>query len=133
MIMVLSHLWLIIRAGVASLLLSTLLLAQNPYGGRIIGRVTDSSGALVPNAVVECVNLGTNVVSSANTTSNGNFELPNLIPGQYLGTCKIPDPEPLVGGVGTKQNREEMYSAGRRGNRIFVMSKTPIGLAAHHA
>jgi hypothetical protein len=21
-----------------------------------------------------------------------------------LGTCKIPDPEPLVGGVGTKQN-----------------------------
>src|ERR1017187_287772 len=83
MIMVLSYFSLIFRSGVAGLLLSTLLLAQNPYGGRIIGRVADSSGALVPNAAVECVNLGTNVVSSANTTSNGNFELPNLIPGQY--------------------------------------------------
>jgi hypothetical protein len=27
---------------------------------------------------------------------------------QDLGTCKIPDPEPLVGGVGTKQKRAEM-------------------------
>jgi hypothetical protein len=48
-----------------------------------------------------------------------------------LGTCKIPDPEPLVG-VGTKQNRGEMYPAGRRGNRIFVMSKISLELAAHH-
>ena len=46
-------------------------------------RVTDSSGAVVPNATVESMNVDTNVKASAATNGEGNFDLPNLNPGQY--------------------------------------------------
>lgn len=58
------------------------LCAQNPTG-RITGRVTDPTGAVVPGATVKGVNIATNVEASTTTTSEGNFALLNLIPGQY--------------------------------------------------
>ena len=58
------------------------LYAQNPYG-RITGRVTDSADAVVPGATVRAVQVETNVVTSTVSNSEGNFELLNLVPGQY--------------------------------------------------
>src|SRR5262245_37996231 len=51
--------------------------------GRITGRVTDSSGSVVPGASVKGVNVQTNVETSTKTTSDGVFSVLNLIPGQY--------------------------------------------------
>src|SRR5260370_41259592 len=61
---------------------ATVLFAQNPYG-RITGRVVDSSGAVVPNAVVSVENTGTNVATALTSDSQGNYDARNLIPGQY--------------------------------------------------
>lgn len=56
--------------------------AQTTYG-TILGNVEDSSGAVVPNANVTVTNLGTNVSSKVKTSAQGNYVVPNLIPGRY--------------------------------------------------
>lgn len=58
------------------------LFAQAPYG-RMTGRVTDSAGAVVPGAAVRVTNIATNVVTTAASDSQGNYEARNLIPGPY--------------------------------------------------
>lgn len=40
--------------------------------GRITGRVTDSSGAVLPQASVQSVHLATNVVASTKTNAGGD-------------------------------------------------------------
>ena len=49
------------------ILLVSALVAQNPYG-RITGRVSDATGAMVSGAAVRLVNIDTNVATE--TTSN---------------------------------------------------------------
>ena len=70
------------RIGLVALLSVLVLCAQNPTG-RITGRVIDPTGAVVPGATVKAINIGTNVEASIRTTSEGNFALLNLNPGQY--------------------------------------------------
>src|SRR6185436_15159768 len=63
--------------------LSVLSLSAQVVTGRITGRITDSSGAVVPKASVKTRNVLTNVETSTVSTSEGVFDLLNLIPGQY--------------------------------------------------
>ncbi len=51
--------------------------------GRILGRVTDSSGAVVAEAQVRITNTATNQVAVIPTSEQGNFQAPFLIPGRY--------------------------------------------------
>jgi hypothetical protein len=51
--------------------------------GIILGRVTDSSGLVVPGATVQVMNTGTSVMVTSTTNEDGNFFTPYLIPGQY--------------------------------------------------
>jgi len=64
------------------LLAATVALAQDSRG-TILGRVTDSTDALVPDAEVIALNAATGVRVSARTNANGNFAIPYLIPGTY--------------------------------------------------
>ena len=49
----------------------------------VVGRVTDPSGAVVPNAKVTIQNTGTGAVRSMNTTESGDYVF-NLLPiGSY--------------------------------------------------
>jgi hypothetical protein len=57
----------------------------------ITGSVTDSSGAVVPGASVECKNLGTQAVRKTVTTTQGTYNLPLLEVGQYQLTVAAPD------------------------------------------
>ena len=57
--------------------------------GRMTGRVTDASGSVVAGAVVKTVNILTNVEVSTRTTSDGIFDILNLIPGQYRLTVDM--------------------------------------------
>ncbi|WP_263417768.1 TonB-dependent receptor [Terriglobus albidus] len=50
---------------------------------RMMGTVTDPSGAIVTNAVVTATNLGTGAAQSARTNRNGQYVLFPLEPGQY--------------------------------------------------
>src|SRR5207245_10534493 len=49
----------------------------------LIGTVTDSSGATVPNAVVTVTESQTGVSRKTNTTSDGVYTVPYLAPGVY--------------------------------------------------
>src|SRR6516165_6454727 len=51
--------------------------------GIILGRITDSSGLVVPAATVQVTNTDTSVVVTSTTNENGNFFTPYLIPGPY--------------------------------------------------
>ncbi len=49
----------------------------------LTGAVTDASGAFLPNAKVTVRNQATKVESSVTTNESGNFNLPNIQPGDY--------------------------------------------------
>jgi hypothetical protein len=51
--------------------------------GTILGRVSDSSGAALPQATVTLINENTNVTSSTTTGSTGDYVFSNLIPSPY--------------------------------------------------
>ena len=59
----------------------------NAYGqvvtGRLMGAITDSSGAAVPGAEVTITSQGTGVVWHLKTDSLGNYVAPSLPPGNY--------------------------------------------------
>ena len=71
-----------VLAALVCLLGSTLLYAQST-GGRILGRVTDPSGAIVAGAKVTLTNEATSVSRDAKTNENGDYVFLEVAPGQY--------------------------------------------------
>jgi hypothetical protein len=51
--------------------------------GTILGRVTDSSGSIVPGSSIQVTNLATGVAIRGLTNDEGNYYVPFLIPGIY--------------------------------------------------
>jgi hypothetical protein len=60
--------------------------AQSLVSGQIDGRVTDPTGAVVPNASVSLVSTETGFNGSTTTDSEGVFHFPLLKPGNYTAT-----------------------------------------------
>jgi hypothetical protein len=58
-------------------------LAAQMITGTILGTVTDSSGAVVPDAAVTITNEGTNAAVTTHTGGSGEYVIPMLPPGQY--------------------------------------------------
>lgn len=54
-----------------------------PQTAQITGRITDSSGAVVPDAEVEVVNVGTGIKQGAGSNGEGYYTVPLLQPGEY--------------------------------------------------
>jgi hypothetical protein len=69
-------------------LLCTIAIHAQESRGTILGRVTDSSGAVVPTAEVKATNVATGVVVSAKTNESGNYALPFLVAGFYNVTAE---------------------------------------------
>jgi len=65
------------------LLIAALPAAAQSFTASLLGTVTDSSGAAIPNAKVIATNVATNVKSEAISDSAGHFTLPQLQPGSY--------------------------------------------------
>jgi len=57
--------------------------AQSAASAQISGTVVDPQGAVVPGAKVTATNQATGRGRSVNTTSTGNYVIPNLQPGTY--------------------------------------------------
>jgi Carboxypeptidase regulatory-like domain len=62
-------------------------LAQSSMG-RILGTVTDASGAVIRGARVRITNTATGVARNLTTTDAGEYAAPNLQPGPYLVTVE---------------------------------------------
>lgn len=58
--------------------------------GTILGDVKDPSGAAVPKADVTITNTATNVSVAVRTSDSGAYTVPQLIPGNYSVTIKVP-------------------------------------------
>jgi protocatechuate 3,4-dioxygenase beta subunit len=56
--------------------------AQTLYGS-LTGNVTDASGAAVPNAKVDVLNVGTGILKTAQTDERGSYLFNDLQPGTY--------------------------------------------------
>ena len=67
----------------SSVLLSCALLVAQSERGNITGVVTDASGAVVPNVPIVITNTATNVPLRVTTTSAGEYNAANLVPGVY--------------------------------------------------
>ncbi len=63
--------------------------AQTLYGS-LTGNLTDPTGAAVPNAKVEALNVGTGTAKSAQTDERGAYQFNDLIPGTYKVTFSAP-------------------------------------------
>jgi len=63
--------------------MSVTVLAQTANSGTVTGVVNDEKGGLVPGASVKIVNLGTNAERTATTSSDGVYEITQLVPGNY--------------------------------------------------
>jgi len=77
-------------AGVLALALCCSSAWPQSGAGSIEGTVTDSTGAVMPGAVVHVVNQGTNVASDAKTNSVGFYQVPGLFTGTYVVTVTAP-------------------------------------------
>ncbi len=77
-----------LAAGALALVLLNPLYAQDSRG-TVLGRVTDSSGSVIPSAEVRITNDATGVSSSAKTNESGNFVLPYLPTGTYTINCQM--------------------------------------------
>ena len=64
----------------------TTVMGQNATTGSLIGTVTDSSDAVVPNATVTVRNAGTGATETTQTTGQGLYRFPVLQPGEYVLT-----------------------------------------------
>lgn len=73
------------------IVLLTCLLTMSAFGQQnfatLMGVVTDSSGAIVPNVVVTAVDLASNQKRETRTDATGNYSLPFLKPGTYSVTA----------------------------------------------
>src|ERR1035441_7609330 len=81
-----SRKWLFILAAVSAVMG---LMAQS-ITSSLIGTVTDSSGAVVPNATIIATNVATNARGQAATDSVGNYLLLQLSPGSYTVEVSAP-------------------------------------------
>ena len=58
--------------------------------GQILGTVTDSTSAVIPNAVVTITNTATNQSSTVKTSAAGSYLVSQLIPGPYKIRVEAP-------------------------------------------
>src|SRR5690349_22084547 len=72
-----------IAAGVLALAILTQVATAQSTLGTITGLITDSSGAVVPSAVVVATNTATGAKAQTVTSSTGNYVIPNLQVGPY--------------------------------------------------
>jgi hypothetical protein len=68
---------------------SHVLLGQ-AVNGTLLGTVTDASGAAVPNAKVTATDVATGAIHPSATNESGNYTFPDLQPGIYSVTRRLP-------------------------------------------
>jgi hypothetical protein len=96
--------------------------------GIFSGRVTDSSGAVVPNAPITVVETETNFTTDTQTNAEGLYRLPTLRPGNYKITVKAAGfktaiREGLVLGVGDNQEVNIALEVGGTSDSVVVTAE----------
>src|SRR5947209_13581124 len=76
-----------------ALLALSLFLLGPSYGqavtGSLVGVITDSSGAAIPNAKVTAIDTNTGISRTTNTSEAGNYNFSDLPPGTYTVSAEV--------------------------------------------
>src|SRR5215469_6380093 len=116
-------------------ILITLLLASAPLLGQkitgdISGDVTDTTGAVLPNAEILAQNLDTGVSRSATTNNAGNYRIPELAIGNYKITATAQGFKTLVENVvvqaGGVIRADFRLPVGQRAETVEVQGEAPL-------
>src|SRR5882762_2255999 len=121
----------------AVLMLGAILLAfSGPAVGQavnatLLGTVTDSSGAAVPNAKVLITETNTGISRTSQTNDSGNYVFPDLPPGTYRVTAELSGfKRESKAGIGLVVNSTEridlVLQPGNVSETITVEVETPI-------
>ena len=99
--------------------------------GKILGLVTDASGAPVPAAVLSAVQIEMNTSTPARTNSTGNYELPFLLPGPYRLEIAAPGfksfrQEPIEVRVGETATIDVKLEIGAVTETVKVTAEAPL-------
>src|SRR5262245_13442067 len=99
--------------------------------GSIFGTVTDSSGAAVPGATVTITNVGTNVIETTKTNSDGNYNQTRLIPGTYKIKIEAPNfksavIDAVVVNVDTASTANATLQAGAVTEEVTITAEAPL-------
>src|SRR5437870_12600269 len=71
------------------LLCSLAVFAQGNFG-RILGRVTDPTGAVLPGASISIIDTQRGLARTVNSDEAGQYSAPSLIPGTYTIRIEFP-------------------------------------------
>jgi hypothetical protein len=98
-------------------------------GATILGTITDSSGAVIPNAGVFIKNLATGVTRNLTTDAAGFYTAPNLLAGSYEVTVTAPgfatERTGITLTVGAQQVLDLNMKIGRANERVEVTGEAP--------
>ena len=105
--------------------------AQGETTSAILGQITDSTNALVPEAVVTVIDRDTGLKRSAKTDDAGRFNFPQLKPGSYTIRVEAQGFEPkqvdnIVSGLGQKQTVNLTLRVAQSKETVEVTSEAPI-------
>lgn len=129
--------WTFQRAALVSLLLAALAgyAAAQESRGRIVGRVTDPTGASIPGASILAIHEGMNTRTPATSNEAGNYELPFLLPGTYrievsLQGFKSYTRRPIEVQVGDVLTLNVQLELGSMTESVDVVAEAPLLNAA---
>src|SRR5690349_6006203 len=119
-----------IMAGFCAVLFAIAPLRAQSTLGTITGLVTDSSGAIIPNAVVAAVNTATGVRAQTIASSTGNYVIPNLQIGNYDLTISVTGFKTFLrSGIGIRSNDNIRIDAtlevGAASERVEISAAPP--------
>ena len=104
--------------------------AQSSVTGAISGTLTDASNAIVPNAMVSLVNVGTNKEETVTTESDGRFKFNNLQPGTYNLTIKTSGfadyKQEIVVEVGRTNTIDARLNVGAAQAEVSIIASAPL-------
>src|SRR5215471_5402589 len=80
--------WVLVAIALSALLLFSSPMSAQGLFGSISGIVSDSSGAVVPDATVKVTNIDTNVSTTVKTNGAGVYSATSLNPGVYEGEAE---------------------------------------------
>lgn len=92
--------------------------------GQITGRVTDPTGAVIPNATVRVVSTSTGTERTTTTSNAGDFAVANLLPGEYSVSAESQGfstfKQNVVVTVGSKVGLDVKLQIGQTGTVVQV-------------
>src|SRR6266566_3014816 len=105
--------------------------AAQEFRGGVLGRVTDSTGAVIVGAAIRATNTETNVAASTLSNQDGNYKIPFLNPGNYYVTVYHPgfkkaERQGIRISVGSQVALDFALDVGAASETVNVTGTTPL-------